>query len=504
TISLHTYLFDYEFNESILAFTETQIIFFAGLKKLAYFKQLELKPEDRKEGRPELVFIEKQRNGLEGQFQELWTHFRTSKEGKSLGYIKKDTWDGKFYQTWLDFIETKKGKDDDMELVDVSSYIGRVLAVKDGDEQITIKRACAFSATIMDKFFRGKLEDIIENEVKRKHSELSDDIEKAITDPAKVNMKLNADLLEICYFPIVQSGGKYDLKISAASNDDILQPDIVIASLGTRYKSYCSNIARTYMINPTPDQTEAYKLIVKLRGMVIAKFLPGVELSALYTLCTDYLEANKPEWRGYFVKNIGFGIGIEFRDSDTVINAKSHYKALNGMTFNLSIGLQGIPIAGGKGKGKVFAVSVADTVLIQQGEITVLTDRCALKYNDIVYSLEDEEDKESTKKKSSRSHTTSAGDYEAPVGRQTRSNVLNSRTRGEDKKKLSDDAGIRQKQAELLQIINANARRRILEGQDDESEKRLDIRQYTAYNRLSEIPLNKSALSQQRIYVDHK
>lgn len=52
------------------------------------------------------------------------------------------------------------------------------------------------------------------------------------------------------YTPIIQSGGKYDLKISAESNSDNLKSGVVLASMGIKYKEYCANIARTFLIGP--------------------------------------------------------------------------------------------------------------------------------------------------------------------------------------------------------------------------------------------------------------
>jgi nucleosome binding factor SPN SPT16 subunit len=52
------------------------------------------------------------------------------------------------------------------------------------------------------------------------------------------------------YTPIIQSGGKYDLKVSAESNQDNLKAGVILASMGIKYKDYCSNIARTFMIAP--------------------------------------------------------------------------------------------------------------------------------------------------------------------------------------------------------------------------------------------------------------
>lgn len=54
-----------------------------------------------------------------------------------------------------------------------------------------------------------------------------------------------------CYSPIVQSGGDYDLRTSAASDDQRLRDrGIILASLGIRYKSYCANVGRTFMVDP--------------------------------------------------------------------------------------------------------------------------------------------------------------------------------------------------------------------------------------------------------------
>lgn len=53
-----------------------------------------------------------------------------------------------------------------------------------------------------------------------------------------------------CYSPIIQSGGNYDLKSSAQTDDQRLKAGVILCSLGIRYKSYCSNVGRTFLIDP--------------------------------------------------------------------------------------------------------------------------------------------------------------------------------------------------------------------------------------------------------------
>ena len=57
--------------------------------------------------------------------------------------------------------------------------------------------------------------------------------------------------LEICYSPIIQSGGQYMLKFSTISSDERLHFGTIVCCLGVRYKSYCSNIVRTMFVEPT-------------------------------------------------------------------------------------------------------------------------------------------------------------------------------------------------------------------------------------------------------------
>lgn len=42
-----------------------------------------------------------------------------------------------------------------------------------------------------------------------------------------------------------QSGGRFDLKLSASSDDsNLAQEGVITVAIGTRYSSYCANIAR--------------------------------------------------------------------------------------------------------------------------------------------------------------------------------------------------------------------------------------------------------------------
>jgi nucleosome binding factor SPN SPT16 subunit len=51
--------------------------------------------------------------------------------------------------------------------------------------------------------------------------------------------------------PRLHVGGRYNLKPSAMSDAHNLRPDVIVCSIGARYLSFCSNVSRTYIIEPS-------------------------------------------------------------------------------------------------------------------------------------------------------------------------------------------------------------------------------------------------------------
>lgn len=126
--------------------------------------------------------------------------------------------------------------------------------------------AARLTSTCMEKYFKSKMEALIDRGTEITHEEFSQLVEEKIgNDDKGADMKLwnkNPQLANVdftntdwVYSPIIQSGGEYDLRVSAYSNENKLKPDIILSSLGIRYKSYCASSARTFMINPSKVST---------------------------------------------------------------------------------------------------------------------------------------------------------------------------------------------------------------------------------------------------------
>ena len=96
-------------------------------------------------------------------------------------------------------------------------------------------------------------------------------------------------MVEICFTPIIQSGGKYDIKVNAQSNSDNLSSDIIICSLGARYKNYCANVSRTFMVDAPSKVEKTYATLMGLYDACLDQMVPGHELKDVLETAKAYL-----------------------------------------------------------------------------------------------------------------------------------------------------------------------------------------------------------------------
>lgn len=318
----------------------------------------------------------------------------------------------------------------------------------------------------------------------------------------------------MAYTPIIQSGGQYDLKASASSDERPLQAGAILCSLGLRYNSYCSNVARTYLVNAQESQESNYRFLLKLHNHVIESIQEGMRHNDLkcrdvYNTALNYIKKNRPELEPHFPKSCGFAMGLEFRESGYLINAKTDRPLRNDMVINLSLGFQNIPLPDSK---KTYALLICDTLRISSGSVDVLTDAPrALK--EIAYELKDsdaEGDENADKNKSSNKKSSPAGkakvkseaNESAPSPRVTKSRVLESKLRGQNRNELSRDAKRREHQRELHERNLKDGLERFGDGQKVTGpESSYKMKKYESYRRENQLPEEVAGL---KIVIDRR
>lgn len=488
--TLNMWLLGYEFPETIMVFGSNHIHFVCSQRKGSLLQSVK---GSAKEAVDVDVIIHAKLKGEDGTSQMDAVLHSMSSVSKSqgygapvVGYIVKEAPEGLLLEKWDD-----KLKNSGLQLCDVTNGLADLFAIKDPSEVTFAKKAAYLADSAMKNFVVPKLERVIDEEKKVTHSSLMDDTEQAILNPARVKVKLNPENVDICYPPIFQSGGNFDLRPSASSNDDYLFYDsssVVICAIGSRYNNYCSNIARTFLYDANAFQSKAYEVLLKAQEAAIGAIKPGNIVSSVYLAALAVVEKDAPEFVPNLTKTAGTGIGLEFRESGLTINAKNDRVMKAGMLFNISLGFQNLKTETGNPKSQIFSLLLGDTVVVTNGGRDVITALSPKALKDVSYSFnEDEEQVEPTVK----------------VVPSAKDSLYSKTTLRSDKQEISKEELRRQHQAELARQKNEETARRLAGVDSVGADNRASLKtsnELVAYKSVNDLPPPREMM----IQVDQK
>lgn len=355
-----------------------------------------------------------------------------------------------------------------MEEVDISTALSAAaLGVKEETELVscgrttklkllgpfwTLSQRCMRNAAractgLMSEFFVEEMSGILDEEKKVTHKDLADKIDQKVDDAKffqNLKSKLKDDFdpsqLDWIYGPVVQSGGNYDLKLTAQSDNNTLHAGPIIAGLGLRYKSYSSIIARTYLVDPNEYQESNYKLLLNIHEAVLKDARDGVAVKDLYHKAIGILKSKKPDMEKHFLKSIGGGIGIETRDNTLTVNGKNSRILKDGMTLCISTGFTDIenPAPQDK-KNKIYSLFIADTIRIRRGaEPANFTSSASSDLGATSFFFKDDEEEEPAAKSKTKK--------DPKVGAVAASNITKTKLRAERATQADEGAEARRKE----------------------------------------------------------
>ncbi|BFG36739.1 hypothetical protein CerSpe_230130 [Prunus speciosa] len=485
--ALNIWLLGYEFPETIMVFTKKQIHVLCSQKK-ASLLDVVIKPAKEAVGVEVVMHVKLKSQDGTGLMDSIFraVNAQSSSDAPVVGHIAREAPEGKLLESW-----TEKLKNANFELSDVTNGFSDLFAVKDQIELTNVKKAAFLTSSVMRSFVVPKLEKVIDEEKKVSHSSLMDDTEKAILEPARIKVKLKAENVDICYPPIFQSGGEFDLKPSASSNDENLCYDstsVIICAVGSRYNSYCSNVARTFLIDANSTQSKAYEVLLKAQEAAISNLKSGNKLSAAYQAALSVVEKEAPELAANLTKTAGTGIGLEFRESGLNLNAKNDRILRPGMVFNVSLGFQNLQA---QTKDPKTSLLLADTVIVGKETPEVLTHSSSKAVKDVAYSFNDDDDEVEERAKP-KAESKGAG-----------RSAMSKATLRSDNHEMSKEELRRQHQAELARQKNEETARRLAGGGSASMDSRgagKTIGDLIAYKNVNDFPPPRELM----IQVDQK
>ncbi|KAL8869048.1 MAG: hypothetical protein Q9174_004562 [Haloplaca sp. 1 TL-2023] len=436
--AIHYWLLGYEFPATLMVFTTEAMWIVTTPKKAKHLEPL-------KGGKipVEILSAPPKDTAQKSKFFEKCLDL-IKKSGKKVGVLAKDTISGPFVDDWRTaFSEVSK----DLEEVDITPAISiAAMAVKDETELRNLRDSARASTGIMAEFFVEEMSEVLDADKKVTHKQLSKKIDDKIEDAkffqnlkSKVSSDFDYTQLDWIYGPVVQSGGTYDLKLSAVANEDNLHAGTIIAGHGMRYKSYCSMLARTYLVDPNDAQENAYKLLLNVHDTMIKGARDGVVIKDLYNKAVSVIKSSKtPELEKNFTKNAGAGIGIETKDSVLSINAKNTRVLKDGMTIYIATGFADIenPKSQDK-KSKNYSLFIADTIRIRKDDSAVFTHAAPSDTGSVCFFFKDDEEEPQPKKQSKK---------DPKVGAVAASNITKTKLRAERTTQVAEGAEARRRE----------------------------------------------------------
>lgn len=370
---------------------------------------------------------------------------------KKVGVLTKDTSKGPFVDEWKKvFADNCK----DIEEVDIAQALSAAaFSVKDETELRAMRTSSKACVALLASYFVDEMSDILDQEKKVKHRVLADKVYGKIEDASfwkKVELpdktKLPSDLdpeqLDWILGPVIQSGGKFDLKWQADSEEDVLHPGVIIAAMGLRYKSYCSQIARTYMVDPNKSQESNYKFLLAVHKLVINSIRDGAVVKDVYAKALRYVKEKKPELEKHFLKNVGFGVGLETKDPTLILNGKNGRTLRDGMTLCITTGFSDIQNPSPQDKNsKLYSLVLTDTIRVTSSDAVVFTVEAPSDVDATSFFFKEEEEQQPTPKKEKR---------DSRVGAVATKNITSTRLRSERNTTVDEDADKRRREHQKI------------------------------------------------------
>ena len=226
--ALQQHLFGAELNNVVFVLCQGACHVLCGANKLKLLEPLKgAAPADAK---LKLLLYQTSSDGNDDAYAAMCAAILASFDGARVARLLKEDCSGGVADGWHAALERK-----DLEAVEASTGLGSVLAVKDEPALALVRKAAILTNKVFKHGLVRPMEDAFDQEKYPTHEALAKGASAIFADPSKIQLKAPRELIEECYFPIVQSGGAYELKASAETDARTLRDDVVILQCGGRY-----------------------------------------------------------------------------------------------------------------------------------------------------------------------------------------------------------------------------------------------------------------------------
>ncbi len=232
-----------------------------------------------------------------------------------------------------------------IKIENVSSLLGKLRRVKDGEELARMRRAVDLAEEALASVIR--------------------EIEEGITDREIANLikrKLLDLEAEVGFGPSVAVGPDSGFPHSQLSGRKAREGDLIWIDMGANHEGYNSDITRTFSIGSVADELqEIYDVVYQAQKKARKEIGPGMTAGEADAVCRDYIE--EAGYGDKFIHRTGHGLGLDVHEEPYIVGGSAVVLEPN-MTFTVEPGIY-LPHKGG--------VRIEDDVVVTEDGIESLT-----------------------------------------------------------------------------------------------------------------------------------
>lgn len=146
------------------------------------------------------------------------------------------------------------------------------------------------------------------------------------------------------------------------------------------------------MVDPEKQMEELYNLMLGAQEAAIAALVKDAPLRCARSAAVSHFQSHDhSELAEKIPKAVGFGMGIEIRDTALILNDSNETLAKPGMIFYVCMSLPDMRWPTPGDKREIYAFLIADTVAVQDNgkPPEVLTAGCPKSWSHVAYFLHD-------------------------------------------------------------------------------------------------------------------
>lgn len=397
TFAVQSFLFRFEFINSIIIIGSKDLVIFADRDKLKLVQHLKKLSEKELSDNHNVHLLAFRGKVCQEMDVEKLLDLLEYLNIRRLGYFKKEKQTGIMSSLFDEMVEDKK-----IQFVDITPDTQEFLCVKEDKDISFMIRA----SKITCYFFReliARVEKAVEDAQDLSHADISANLDDflELRRPSLQKFGVIPNYYDFAYSPLIQSNDAYDLRPNAENTNEQLTNDCIILNMAGKYFELNILMIRTLLMNPLEDDKRKYRALSELHDKVIESLTPGRVLQDVYNKCKKELLHKHPDLLPHIPKDFGFGIGFEFKEKCLLIGPNNKNVVKDNQVYTVITSLKDLV---GFVKKKTFSIHLADTVVVGDprnwGEAKknvirsnfCITSEISKHLDDIGYNYEEEEE----------------------------------------------------------------------------------------------------------------